>query len=171
MFEFDNENENPNQKLHSKRLARELTMQYLFSCDMVQELPDLAKFERFFEEELKDEHYLADNRYTRKSKELAINLITNIAINSEEIDKTIQSFAKNWEWDRISLVDRNIMRVAVYEMLFALDIPPVVSINEAVEIARDYSNEKSCNFINGVLNSIKDTLKRDARSGEKSREA
>ena len=63
----------------------------------------------------------------------------------------------------MALVDRNVMRVATYEMLFVPDVPPIVSINEAVEIARDYSGQKSGNFINGVLNGIKDSLDRPAR--------
>ena len=55
------------------------------------------------------------------------------------------------------------MRVAVYEMLFDMDVPPIVSINEGVEIARDYADEKSANFINGVLNAVKDSLDRPER--------
>ena len=85
----------------------------------------------------------------------------------KEIDDKIREFAANWQWDRISVVERNILRIAVYEMLYALDVPPIVSINEAVSIARDYSNDRSCNFINGILNSIKDTLDRDGRTGAK----
>ena len=86
----------------------------------------------------------------------------NMVISNEDIQK-IKDFTKHWEWDRISLVDRNIMRVAVYEMLFDMEVPPVVSINEGVEIARDYSDEKSANFINGVLNAVKDSLDRPER--------
>lgn len=156
-----------NNKLHTKRLARELAMQYLFSCDISAELPDVGKFESFYEEALKDEHNLSDNRYSRKSKENASELIVNVALNIDVIDEKIREFAANWQWERISVVERNILRIAVYEMLFAFDIPPIVSINEAVSIARDYSNERSCNFINGILNSIKDTLDRDARTGVK----
>ena len=84
-------------------------------------------------------------------------------INLDAVDAKIKDFAKNWEWERISLVDRNIMRVAVYEMLFDMDVPPIVSINEGVEIARDYADEKSANFINGVLNAVKDSLDRPER--------
>ncbi|MBQ9788034.1 MAG: transcription antitermination factor NusB [Lentisphaeria bacterium] len=166
MFE-ESDLEVKNTKLHSKRLARELAMQYLFSCDIASELPDVGKFEEFYEESLKNEHNLSDNRYSRKSKEAAEELIVNVALNADVIDDKIREFAANWQWDRISVVERNILRIAVYEMLFALDVPPIVSINEAVSIARDYSNERSCNFINGILNSIKDTLDRDGRTGAK----
>ena len=166
MFE-NSEFDAKNNKLHTKTLARELAMQYLFSCDMSNELPDLGKFDMFYEEALKDEHNLSNNRYSRKSKEMAAELIANVALNIDIIDEKIREFAANWQWDRISMVERNILRIAVYEMLYAFDVPPIVSINEAVSIARDYSNERSCNFINGILNSIKDTLDRDARTGVK----
>ena len=150
-------------KLHSKRLGREIAMQYLFSCDMTGEFPELGKFDVFYEEEMKDQHNLSDNRYSRKSRELAEHIIAGVALNLDEIDEKIKSFARNWEWDRISLVDRNIMRVAVYEMLHDMDVPPIVSINEGVEIACDYTDEKSANFINGVLNAVKDSLDRPER--------
>ncbi|MBR2508359.1 MAG: transcription antitermination factor NusB [Lentisphaeria bacterium] len=150
-------------RLHSKRLGREIAMQYLFSCDMTGDFPELGRFDEFFEEEMKPQHNLSDNRYSRKSRELAEHLISGVALNMDEIDGKIKSFARNWEWERISLVDRNIMRVAVYEMLFDMDVPPVVSINEGVEIACDYTDEKSANFINGVLNAVKDSLDRPER--------
>ena len=72
----------------------------------------------------------------------------------------------NWDWMRLSAVDRNIMRVAVAEMLDFDEVPLVVSIDEAVEIARDFSGIEGGNFINGVLNSVKNKL---AESGKKSR--
>ena len=150
-------------RLHSKRLGREIAMQYLFSCDMTGDFPEFGRFDEFFEEEMKPQHNLSDNRYSRKSRELAEHLISGVALNLDEIDGKIKSFARNWEWERISLVDRNIMRVAVYEMLFDMDVPPVVSINEGVEIACDYTDEKSANFINGVLNAVKDSLDRPER--------
>lgn len=150
-------------RLHTKRLGREIAMQYLFSCDMTGEFPELGKFDGFFEEEMKVQHNLSSNRYSRKSRELAEAIISGIALNLESIDSVIKDFTRNWEWERISLVDRNIMRVAVYEMLYDMDVPPIVSINEGVEIARDYADEKSANFINGVLNAVKNSLDRPER--------
>jgi len=149
-------------KLHSKRLGRELAMQFLFRCDMNQEAPDLEAWDKSYPQ-LAQEHQLADNRYARKGREFAESLITGVALHREEIDDAIRKRSENWDWGRLSHVDRNIMRVAVYEMLFVPSVPPIVSINEAVEIARDYSGSKAGNFINGVLNGIKDTLDRPAR--------
>jgi N utilization substance protein B len=87
--------------------------------------------------------------------------------NLKEIDSLIDRLIANWRLSRMSVVDLCILREATCELLYRDDIPPIVSINEAVSIARDYSNERSCNFINGILNSIKDTLDRDARTGAK----
>jgi len=78
-------------------------------------------------------------------------------------DATIRERSENWDFSRLSLVDRNIMRIAVFEMLFLPEVPPVVSINEAVEIAIDFSGERAGSFMNGVLNGIKDTLTRPPR--------
>ena len=157
MFE-ESDLEVKNTKLHSKRLARELAMQYLFSCDIASELPDVGKFEEFYEESLKNEHNLSDNRYSRKSKEAAEELIVNVALNADVIDDKIREFAANWQWDRISVVERNILRIAVYEMLFVDDIPYSVTINEAVELSKKFDDEKARPFVNGVLNSIKNAL-------------
>ena len=71
---------------------------------------------------------------------------------------------KNWELHRIAVVDRNIMRLAIYEMLYREDIPPVVSINEAVDIAKKFSTQDSGKFVNGVLDKIKSELMRPARN-------
>lgn len=149
-------------KMHSKRLGREMAMQFLFQCDMNSDIPDMALWDEFYDQ-IKIEHKLRENRYARKGKEYAEMLFSGVVMNREDIDETIKERSKNWEFERLSLVDLNVMRLAVYEMLYVSDVPPVVSINEAVEIAMDYSGEKSGSFINGVLNGIKDTLDRPAR--------
>lgn len=137
-------------------------MQYLFRCDMRHELPDAVTFGLFFDQ-IRAEHDLKENRLGRKAREYAEKLYLTVALNGEEIDATIRKRTENWDLERISLVDRNIMRIAVAEMLYMEDVPPVVSIDEAVGIARDYSGEEAGNFINGVLNGVKDTLKRNPR--------
>jgi len=80
-----------------------------------------------------------------------------------EIDGRIQHYAKNWDLNRMAVVDRNVLRLAVYEMLYREDIPPVVSINEAVDIAKRFSTDESGRFVNGILDKIKGDLMRPAR--------
>ena len=159
---MDFDNEPAEGKMHAKRLGREMAMQFLFQCDMNGVMPEMAGWEIFYEQ-MKEEHHLRDNRYARKGREYAELLFAGVAVHRDEIDAAIRTRSENWDFDRLSMVDRNVMRLAVYEMLFVPEVPPVVSINEAVEIAMDYSGEKAGSFINGVLNGIKNTLTRPAR--------
>lgn len=80
-----------------------------------------------------------------------------------EIDEKIKEHAKNWELPRMAVVDRNILRLAIFEMLYRDDIPPVVSINEAVDIAKRFSTDESGRFVNGILDKVKGELMRPAR--------
>lgn len=90
-------------------------------------------------------------------------LIRGTIENRTEIDAQIQRVAKNWDLHRIAVVDRNILRLAIYEMMNREDIPPVVSINEAIDIAKRYSTEDSGKFVNGILDKIRSELLRPAR--------
>jgi len=81
----------------------------------------------------------------------------------DEADAIITKHAINWELHRIAAVDRNILRLAIYEMLHRDDIPPVVSINEAVDIAKKFSTQDSGKFVNGILDKVKSELMRPAR--------
>jgi transcription antitermination protein NusB len=90
-------------------------------------------------------------------------LIRGTLENRDEADSVIKKHAKNWELHRIAAVDRNILRLAIYEMLHREDIPPVVSINEAVDIAKKFSTQDSGKFVNGILDKVKDELMRPAR--------
>ena len=90
-------------------------------------------------------------------------LIRGTLEHRDAIDELIKRHAKNWEFHRIAAVDRNIMRLAIYEMLHREDIPPIVSINEAVDIAKKFSTQDSGKFVNGILDKIKGELMRPAR--------
>ena len=90
-------------------------------------------------------------------------LIRGTLEHRDAIDALIKKHAKNWELHRIAAVDRNILRLAIYEMLHREDIPPVVSINEAVDIAKKFSTQDSGKFVNGILDKVKSELMRPAR--------
>lgn len=142
--------------LHFKRLGRELAMQYLFNTDL--RGSDSQKEYDLFWDGIREQLELEDDRYFRKARKYAEKLIAGIKENLEAIDTIISSFSEKWDISRMAIVDRNIIRVAVYEMKYSPDIPPVVSIDEAVGIAKEFSSEKSGLFINGILNAIKDSL-------------
>jgi N utilization substance protein B len=101
-------------------------------------------------------------------EDLAVRLFADPLIRGtlghrDAIDERILRHCKNWDLTRIAAVDRNVLRLAIYEMLHREDIPPVVSINEAVDIAKKFSTQDSGKFVNGILDSIKAELMRPAR--------
>jgi transcription antitermination protein NusB len=97
------------------------------------------------------------------SRLFADPLIRGAVEHRDEADTIIKKHAKNWDLHRIAAVDRNILRLAIFEMLYRDDIPPVVSINEAVDIAKKFSTQDSGKFVNGILDKVKGELLRPAR--------
>jgi N utilization substance protein B len=93
----------------------------------------------------------------------ADRLIRGVLEHRAELDEVIRRYVKNWGLNRIATVDRNVLRLAIHEMMHREDIPPVVSINEAVDIAKRFSTEESGRFVNGVLDKIRGDLMRPAR--------
>ncbi len=90
-------------------------------------------------------------------------LIRGVLEHLQTIDERIKNHTRNWDFNRIAAVDRNIMRLAIYEMLYREDIPPVVSINEAVDIAKKFSTQDSGKFVNGILDKVRGEILRPAR--------
>jgi N utilization substance protein B len=95
--------------------------------------------------------------------EFAEDLVRGVIPKLPEVDARIRALADNWDFERLATVDRNILRLALYEMLFRPEIPPVVSINEAIEIAKKFSTAESGKFVNGLLDRVKKDLLRPAR--------
>ena len=101
-----------------------------------------------------------ENRdYYSFGESLALGAIENIS----EIDEAISKQAKNWKFDRIAKVDLAVLRLALYELLFRDDIPPIVSINEAIDLGKTFSNLESKRFINGMLDEVKKSIQRPLR--------
>ena len=84
-------------------------------------------------------------------------------VNAESLDEMIKKKSEHWEFDRIAVIDRLVLRIAICELLYFDDIPPKVSISEAIEIAKEYSTENSGSFVNGILDSILNDLKNEGR--------
>ena len=102
---------------------------------------------------------LKDLDKTKRSWEFASRFIHAVHEHSNEFDALIKGQVEHWEFNRLAILDKVILRMAICEFLFFDDIPPKVSINEAIEIARMYSTDKSDKFVNGVLDSLLDALK------------
>jgi transcription antitermination protein NusB len=98
------------------------------------------------------------------TKEFASRVAAGVIAEQAAIDEKISRYTANYELKRISAVDRNILRVAIYEMLFCNDVPPIVAINEAIDIAKKFGTEESGKFVNGVLDRVKLDLNRPLRT-------
>jgi transcription antitermination protein NusB len=104
---------------------------------------------------------------TPSVREFAQPLIEGMVSHLAEIDERIRKYCENYNLNRISAVDRNVLRLAIYEMLYRDDIPPVVSINEAIELAKTFGGADSGRFVNGILDRVKDDLNRPLREAAK----
>ncbi len=161
----------------TRREARERAVQFLFQCDVNPPTDFGTELSLFWETQrtaaIAEEKGRA--KWGQKTnlppptaediavREFADPLIMGAWENRAKIDDLIRKHAKNWDLHRMAVVDRNILRLAIHEMLHREDIPPVVSINEAVDIAKKYSTEDSGRFVNGILDTIRGELMRPSR--------
>ena len=155
-----------NSQTHFKRLGRELAMQYLYLRDMTPEtdsVDDVEKAREMFWEQAESSEMTSDERVFKKAKNYAEKIINGVLFYLNDIDEVLASFSEKWDITRMAAVDRNIIRIAVYELKYCPEIPVLVSIDEAIEISKYYATEKSGVFINGILNGVKDALPPDAK--------
>lgn len=158
-----------------RREARERAVQFLFQYDL-NPPEDLDRALEIFWESQRAAALGTDRATWGEKVELppptaeetavrlfAEPLIRGVIEKRPRLDEEIKKFAQNWDLHRMAAVDRNILRLAIYEMLFREDIPPVVSINEAVDIAKRFSTNDSGKFVNGILDRVKGELMRPAR--------
>ena len=135
-----------------RRKSRELALQFLFSYDFQERTAspetvtkDLEMFCQLFD-------------FSKNSLPYGQELILGICLHLHEIDALLAEHSHNWRVERMSLVDRNILRIAVYELRYSEEAPAQVAINEALEIAKRYSVEESVSFINGILDAVQTAL-------------
>ena len=146
--------EKPLKQPGKRRHARELAIQFLYQYDMSGGSLDeqLPLF------------WMTQQDINDAARQFAEELIHGAVEHGDVINEKIEQYTQNWELQRIAAVDRNILRLAMYEMLFRDDIPPVVSINEAVDIAKKFSTPESGAFVNGILDRLKADLTRPSRT-------
>ena len=97
-----------------------------------------------------------------EDQSFALPLLQNIVKNQKELKSTIQKFAPEWPWEKIAGVDRAILELSVAELLYDKTVPALVAINEGIELAKEFGNESSSKFVNGVLSSLYEGLKQSA---------
>lgn len=146
--------------MSNRHLSRTITMQALYEWDFNhsqnKEITDILK------------HNLREFAPDFDDNGFAENLIKGVIKHLPEINQYIKKYAPEWPIEQITIVDRNVLRIGIYELKFAGDIPPKVAINEAIELAKTFGGESSGKFINGVLGSI---YKEMQKAGEKISEA
>lgn len=134
--------------MRKRTKAREYVLQMLYQVEVTQASNWQEVLENFWQhhgqEEIPDE-----------LKEFSAQLLGGVIAHLSQIDKKISQYAANWQLERMAFVDRNIMRLGCFELLFRQDIPPKVAINEAVELAKKYSGLDSGKFVNAILDQIK----------------
>jgi transcription antitermination protein NusB len=143
-----------------RRKARECALQILFQLEFNPSDPkDLVRV------------YWEHQKASRQVRDYGTWIVERILDHGPEIDRAIQAASKNWRLARMAVVDRNILRIAVCELLYEPALVPAIVMDEAIEIAKRYSGEESAVFVNGVLDAIVRTLKaKAAKPAEKSQE-
>ncbi len=136
----------------TRRKARECALQMLFAAD-VSKTPSSVLTRNFWAE-------LGEQSFDEPTRDFSNQIAVGTLREVEKIDDTIRTRAEHWRIERMAIVDRNVLRLAVYEFLYT-DTPPTVVINEALEIARRFSTFEATQFINGILDAIKHDIEKD----------
>ena len=151
--------------MSKRHLARTIAMQTLFEWDFrgsdTDRLPQIL------------EHNFQEFGDGLSEKEFTVELINGVIANMKKIDKVISEYAPDWPIEQITVVDRNVLRLGVYELVFAKNVPPKVAINEAIELAKGFGGPSSGKFVNGVLGAIFKNLSPEEQApsnAEKSKE-
>ena len=130
--------------MRQRTKARECALKILYAVDITNEEPKKCI----------DTFWKNHEKVSSEVEAFADSLVLGVCNNRAEVDKLILSHTTNWELKRLAVIDRNILRFATYELLFMEEIPPKVSINEAIDIAKRYGDKDSGKFVNGVLDKI-----------------
>jgi len=137
------ESEPPPFSIKARHKARAIALQVLYQKEIIEE--PLENIWAFF-----CKHY----QYPKESLDYAWKLVQGVVENQPQIDLLLGQYAPHWQIERMPFIERNILRLATYEMLYISDVPPKVSINEAIELAKIYGSKTSSTFVNAILDAI-----------------
>jgi N utilization substance protein B len=136
----------------SRRLARQLALQMLFQHEFQDQNPSWQ------------EKFWASQSASPEVQAFTSSIVLGVITNQVEIDRIIRDFAVDWSLERMPVVDRNVLRCSIYELLWEPDIPAMVTINEAVELAKRFADDEARRFVNGLLDHV---LRDEPRLAEK----
>jgi transcription antitermination protein NusB len=130
--------------LGKRRKSRESALKVLYQRDITQQ-KDAARILTQFQDHFEHEG---------EKDDFAESLVLGVLAHEKEIDDLIVHYSKNWRLDRMTIIDRNILRIAIFELLHCKEIPPKVTMNEAIDLGKRFGSEESGSFINGILDRI-----------------
>ena len=133
--------------MRNRTKARECALKILYAADITKDAPG----------DCSDMFWQTHEGVTKEVRDFTVFLTEGVEKNGKYIDSVITKYAKNWQLKRMATIDRNILRISTFELLFAEEVPPKVSINEAIEMAKKYGDKDSGKFVNGVLDKINKT--------------
>jgi N utilization substance protein B len=133
--------------MRKRTKSREFALQVLYQIDITHEKPDTA-LDNFWQDH-------ADEELDDEIRSFASDIAKGVVEKLVDIDRKIAQYAANWQLERMAVVDRNILRLGCFELMFRDDIPPKVSINEAVDLAKKFSGVESGKFVNAILDKVK----------------
>ena len=134
--------------MRKRRKSREFALQVLFQLNITKQDPIKAFAQS------------KENFSKKESDEFAEQIVLGVQKHLQEIDRLIEKYSENWRLDRISLIDRNILRMAIFEFLYCEEIPPKVTLNEAIDLGKRFGTDDSGSFINGILDRIQNEFVR-----------
>lgn len=135
--------------MRKRRKSREFALQVLFQLNITKQeaIKALSQFQ---------EHFSSDG----EADEFLKRLVLGVLEHRQELDRLIEQYSENWRLDRINIIERNILRMALFELLYCEEIPPKVTINEAIDLGKRYGSGDSGGFINGILDRIQNEVVR-----------
>jgi N utilization substance protein B len=139
--------------MRKRTQARECALQILYQVDIRKDPVDKLFLD-----------FWRENEAEAEISDFANSLVIGALKNLKEIDETISAYASNWKLSRMAVIDRNVLRLATYELLFCPDIPQKVSINEAVDLAKKFGDMESGKFVNGILDKISKEEVKDGKA-------
>ncbi len=138
--------------MRKRTQSREFALQVLYQIDITHDSADVA-LDNFWHD-----RKLEEQEVEQELKDFTTELVRGVESNLAALDPKIAQYATNWQMERMAVIDRNILRMGSFELVHRADIPPKVTINEAVELAKKYSGVESGKFVNAILDKIKQEL-------------
>ncbi len=144
-----------------RRIGREVAFQILYSINFL----DVQDTEKLF---AVVEHFFPDldkSEGKKKAKEFARELIQGVIENRDKLDEIIERYSKNWRLSRIGKIEVTILRLGIFEMMYRIDVPIKVAIDEAVELSKEFGDQRSKKFVNGILDAVSKSIQNTSNAG------